>query len=101
VYLDRTFARKPLLAIPPTLAPRQWQIVHQTILDKKAISLKKISFVLRLKGSRCARFILSPLALTKMRKPTHIAHIYKSHQPTLKPKFVKECNIAYPLTSEI
>ncbi len=26
--------------------------------------------------------------------PTHIAHIGKSHQPTRKPKFAKECKLA-------
>jgi len=28
------------------------------------------------------------------RKPTHIAHICKSHKSTRRPKFAKECNLA-------
>jgi len=29
-------------------------------------------------------------------KPTHIAHICKSHRQTHKPKFAKECNYSKP-----
>ncbi|NOZ46449.1 MAG: hypothetical protein GXO79_06665 [Chlorobi bacterium] len=28
-----------------------------------------------------------------IREATHIAHICKSHEPTLRPKFAKECNL--------
>ena len=28
----------------------------------------------------------------QLRKPTHIAHICKSHEPPRKPKLAKECN---------
>jgi hypothetical protein len=28
------------------------------------------------------------------KEPTHIAHIGKSHEPTLRPKLAKECNLS-------
>ena len=31
--------------------------------------------------------------LIEKKKPTHIAHICKSHKPTHRPKFAKECNL--------